>query len=104
MIDLGQKVLTIRPYDPGLSPGDEVLLGYIPARVIRVVKKRVSELTEKHAMLAGCKSLKQLIGILRYSFWKNGKKFAEDAEVYLIYLHPLFTDIRRYFCSEPDRQ
>ena len=62
IIDSSRKVLTIRPYDPKVKPGDEVILGYAPATVIGVVKKRISELTEKHAELAECRSLRDYFG------------------------------------------
>ena len=88
-VDLDRKILTIRPYDPKVKPGEEVILGYVPARVVAVFKKRVSELTEMHAKLAGCKSLGELRRILRYSFWRSRRRFSEDAEVYLIYLQHL---------------
>ena len=66
--DLEIKRLTIRPYDPGLEIGERIIVGYKPATVVAVIKKRVSELTEKHARLAGCRSLKHLKQILRYAF------------------------------------
>lgn len=81
----GKKSATIRVGKVNLKPGDEVLVhsgGYVlgKARIKRVEKKRVSELTDEDAIMDGFKNKEELLDALKEHY----KNIKPDTEVTVI--------------------
>ena len=81
----GKKRATIRVGKVNLKPGDEVLIhsgGYVigKAKIKRVEKKRVSELTDEDAVMDGFKSKEELIKALKEHY----KNIKPDTEVTVV--------------------
>ena len=71
----GKKRATIRVGKVNLKPGDEVLIhsgGYVigKAKIRKVEKKRVSELTDEDAIMDGFKNKEELLDALK-EHYKN---------------------------------
>ncbi|RLF80795.1 ASCH domain-containing protein [Thermococci archaeon] len=81
----GKKRATIRVGKVNLKPGDEVLIhsgGYVigKAKIRKVEKKRVSELTEEDAIMDGFKNKEELLDALKEHY----KNIKSDTEVTVV--------------------
>ena len=81
----GKKRATIRVGKVNLKPGDEVLIhsgGYVigKAKIRKVEKKRVSELTDEDAIMDGFKNKEELLDALKAHY----KNINPDTEVTVI--------------------
>ena len=81
----GKKRATIRVGKVNLKPGDEVLIhseGYVigKAKIRKVEKKRVSELTDEDAIMDGFKNKEELLDALKEHY----KNIKSDTEVTVV--------------------